>query len=186
MTGTMRDSRAQKIFRSALEGILLAAMVALLVLLTVLVSAALLPPWQTLVVLLVILGLLVLKFGRSFNRWYSDAKFALVSTFIHDEPASITAPATPTSMPWSNAHLKKVTVRSGFVVGKLIRELQLRTVSGASIVAIERSGKPTVNPGPDTEILEGDDLLILGNPDQLDAAQRIIHAGPELDNSLHI
>jgi len=187
MTGTMRDSRAQKIFRSALEGILLAAMVALLVLLTVLVSAALLPPWQTLLVLLAIVGLLVLKFGRSFNRWYSGAKFALVSTFVHEEPASPAARALPpASMPLSDAYLKKITVRSGFVVGKLIRELQLRTVSGASIVAIEREGKPNVNPGPDTEIFEGDELLLLGNAAQLEAAQRIIHAGPEIDNSLHI
>ena len=56
--------------------------------------------------------------------------------------------------------------------GKLIRELALRTVTGASVVAIERAGETLVNPGPDEEILGGDQILVLGRREQLEAARR--------------
>jgi CPA2 family monovalent cation:H+ antiporter-2 len=55
--------------------------------------------------------------------------------------------------------------------GKLIRELQLRTRTGASIVGIERNGASIINPGPDEELQPGDQVLLLGNPSQLDAAR---------------
>ena len=60
--------------------------------------------------------------------------------------------------------------------GKLIRELQLRTVTGASIVGIERNGTSLINPGPDEELLPGDQVLLLGNRTQLDAAKMEISA----------
>ena len=55
--------------------------------------------------------------------------------------------------------------------GKLIRELALRTQTGASIVAIERKGATLVNPGPDEEIAANDQVLLLGTRKQLDAAR---------------
>ena len=45
---------------------------------------------------------------------------------------------------------------------KLIRELQLRSHTGASIIGIERSGASLVNPGPDEELQPGDQVLLLG------------------------
>jgi K+/H+ antiporter YhaU regulatory subunit KhtT len=49
--------------------------------------------------------------------------------------------------------------------GRLVRELELRARTGASIVAIERAGKTLVNPGPDDEVQAGDKLLLLGSAD---------------------
>ena len=46
--------------------------------------------------------------------------------------------------------------------GKLLRELQLRSTTGASAVGIERAAGPIVNPGPDEELREGDCVLLLG------------------------
>jgi CPA2 family monovalent cation:H+ antiporter-2 len=54
---------------------------------------------------------------------------------------------------------------------KLIRELALRTTTGASVVGIERAGKAIINPGPDEELLPGDQILIIGSPAQLTAAR---------------
>jgi uncharacterized protein with PhoU and TrkA domain len=54
--------------------------------------------------------------------------------------------------------------------GKLIRELELRTKTGASIVGIERSGQSVVNPGPDEEIRGGDEILLLGTEEHLKSA----------------
>jgi CPA2 family monovalent cation:H+ antiporter-2 len=56
-------------------------------------------------------------------------------------------------------------------VGKLIRELELRTRTGASIVGIERGGTNLINPGPDEELSAGSQILLLGTPAQLIAAQ---------------
>ena len=54
--------------------------------------------------------------------------------------------------------------------GRLIRELELRARTGASIVAVERAGKTLVNPGPDDEVHAGDTLLLLGSAGQLEKA----------------
>ena len=57
-------------------------------------------------------------------------------------------------------------------VGKLIRELELRTRTGTSIVGIERSqGQRIINPGPDEELQSGDQVLLLGTRTQLDSAR---------------
>jgi CPA2 family monovalent cation:H+ antiporter-2 len=55
--------------------------------------------------------------------------------------------------------------------GRLIRELRLRTETGATIVAIERAGVSTVNPDPDEELLASDKILLLGRTDQLEKAR---------------
>ena len=53
----------------------------------------------------------------------------------------------------------------------MIRELQLRTLTGASIVGIERKGANIINPSPDEEIQVGDRVLLIGNKQQLSAAR---------------
>ena len=58
--------------------------------------------------------------------------------------------------------------------GKLIRELQLRTRTGASIVGIERNGSSVINPGPDDELLPGDRVLLIGTATQLAAARGVL------------
>jgi CPA2 family monovalent cation:H+ antiporter-2 len=58
--------------------------------------------------------------------------------------------------------------------GRLIRELQLRTETGASIVGIERAGATMVNPGPDEELLGGDKVLLLGQRGQLETARSLL------------
>ncbi len=56
--------------------------------------------------------------------------------------------------------------------GRLIRELELRTKTGAStIVAIERNGVSLINPGPDEELQVNDQVLVLGNEAHLKKAR---------------
>jgi len=67
--------------------------------------------------------------------------------------------------------LKTVVVGAGSpAAGKLIRELALRSRTGASIVGMERGGTNLINPGPDEELHAGDQVLLLGTPAQLAAA----------------
>jgi K+/H+ antiporter YhaU regulatory subunit KhtT len=59
----------------------------------------------------------------------------------------------------------------------LIRELQLRTLSGASIVGIDRNGDSVINPGPDEALRAGDQVLLLGSTEQLTSAKRLLDPG---------
>ena len=71
------------------------------------------------------------------------------------------------------AHLETVLLTPNSpCIGRLIRELQLRSETGASIVAIERAGKTLVNPGPDEELMAEDQILLLGSSEQIDRARR--------------
>jgi CPA2 family monovalent cation:H+ antiporter-2 len=54
--------------------------------------------------------------------------------------------------------------------GRSIRELQLRKMTGVTIIAMVRSGKTLTNPSPDEVIDAGDIVVMVGNHAQLDQA----------------
>ena len=138
-------------------------------------SSTLLPTLNVLLVLLVVVGLLAWLLWRFFIRIYSKAQFALQSTFT-EPPAPPKKPKPKPSL-LHEANLETVTIaKDSPVVGKLIRELQLRTQTGASVVGIERDGTNLLNPGPDEELLAEDQVLLLGNRDQLEAGKAMLNA----------
>lgn len=65
------------------------------------------------------------------------------------------------------------------VLGRSIREVDLRAATGVSIIAIVRDGKPATNPGPDWTFAAGDLLILLGGHKQLDAAKALFSPPPE-------
>jgi len=136
-------------------------------------SSTLLPPLNVLLVLLVIIGLIAWRLWSSFIKVYSKAQIALQETFAQPpEPRHDTAQIAKPSL-LRDADLETVIVIAGSpAIGKLIRELELRTKTGASIVAIERSGVNTVNPGPDEELQVNDQVLLLGSTAQLEKARK--------------
>jgi CPA2 family monovalent cation:H+ antiporter-2 len=139
-------------------------------------SSTLLPSVNVLLVLLGLIGVLAWLLWRSFNRVYSSAQAALMDTFAQlPEPKPAHAvTATETGL-LAAADLATVTVADGSpAAGRMIRELGLRTRTGASIVALERTGLKLVNPGPDEEIHAGDTLLVLGTAQQIEQAVRLL------------
>lgn len=136
-------------------------------------SLPLLPPLHLLVVLVLLVALALAFFGQSFNRWYSRAKFSLVE--IWTQPPVEAEEEQPMPALLREARLETIPVAGASpCAGRLIRELELRARTGASIVAIERGGKTLVNPGPDDEVRAGDKLLLLGSAIQLSAARPIL------------
>ena len=87
-------------------------------------------------------------------------------------------PLLPPLLRHANLRTLQLTAASP-ASGRLIRELRLRTLCGASIVGIDRGNQSVINPGPDEEIIEGDLVLILGTPAQLDAAAAALGLSPE-------
>lgn len=140
-------------------------------------SSTLLPPLRVLPVLLGFVGLLAWLMWRSFSRIYTSAQAALMDTFAQPPaPRPVSAGTTESSL-LAEANLETVTVPAGSpAAGKLIRELGLRTRTGASIVALERPNVKMVNPGPDEEIQAGDQLLLLGTTQQLEQAVLLFQA----------
>lgn len=138
-------------------------------------SSTLLPSFNVLLVLVAIASGLAWLLWRHLHRVYSTAQAALVDTF-NQPPLPKHAHVTTTEASLlADADLSTVTVAPGSVaVGRLIRELGLRSRTGASIVALERPGAKLVNPGPDEEILVGDKLLLLGTPAQIEQAIDLI------------
>ncbi len=136
-------------------------------------SAALLPRGATVVALLLIVSLVTILLWRFFIQIHARAQRAILETFAETPPA--VAAETPHQLILHQAQVEPLTVVAGSAAdGKLLREIELRTKTGASAVGIERGGIQTINPGPDEELRAGDTLLLLGNPDQLATARALI------------
>lgn len=142
-------------------------------------SSTLLPTFKVLLVLLAIVALVAWLMWRSFIRIYSKAQAALRETFAQPPaPRSEGAPAKLPSL-LREANLESVTLAlSSPAVGKLIRELELRTRTGASIIGIERGGENLLNPDPDEELQAADQVLLVGSRAQLEAAKAALSSRP--------
>jgi CPA2 family monovalent cation:H+ antiporter-2 len=141
-------------------------------------SSTLLPTFNVLLVLVTIVACITLLLWRTFIRVYSQAQAALQETFA--QPAQPRSSPAPTALPTllREADLETVVIPdTSAAVGKLIREIELRTRTGASIVGIERGGGNIINPGPDEEVHSGDQVLLLGTRAQLDAARMALANG---------
>ena len=150
-------------------------------LLVLALSSTLLPPTEVLLVLVLIVGLVMWVWWRAFVKWHSKAQVALIETFERPPPSR---PESTTQFfrLLSHAQLRVVPVeKDSPVAGKLIRELELRSRTGASVVGIERNGENIVNPGPDEELRVGDKLLLLGSSDQLAQVAELFHVAKEED-----
>lgn len=146
-----------------------------LLLVVLLLSAAILPSRGMLVTSAALVFLAAVVMWRSSIRVYANAQIALRDTF-KQPPTPKPAEAPAELMPLlKEAQLKHVEIMPGSPgAGRLIGELQLRSVSGASIVGIEREGGNTINPGPDEELRPGDKVLLLGSAEQLVSGQRLL------------
>ncbi|HMP72352.1 MAG TPA: cation:proton antiporter [Kiritimatiellia bacterium] len=168
------DSARKRLLGSILSSTMLVVQYVLLAVVTLIVSSTLLPPLFTLVVMLGLVAGAITLFGRDLNRWYSRGKFALLETFS-ETPVEVEAQVVEKARVPHDL-LKEATLRTALVsegsgcAGKLIRELELRSQYGVSVVAIRRAEEDMINPGPDVEIRKDDMLLLLGSPEELEEA----------------
>ncbi len=161
--------------RGVISSTVMVAGLAGLVMVTLVLSSAILPSWNVLVVLGLVLVVAGILLRRLFTRVYAKAQIALLETFSttpdhHHEPAA----AAPLPPLLRDAQLRTVTVEDGtWVVGQSIADLKLRQSTGASIVGIERGGNNIVNPSASEVLQGGDQVLLLGMQDQLLASENI-------------
>lgn len=74
-----------------------------------------------------------------------------------------------------NVRLQRVTVSPDFTfIGKTLREMPFRKVSGANVLNIERGSRMIIIPSGSEPIYPGDHLLAVGTPEQLKSFSGII------------
>ncbi|MBX3747975.1 MAG: cation:proton antiporter [Verrucomicrobiae bacterium] len=145
---------------------------------------ALLPSGQAVagVVLLVVLFLSVVAFilRRRLARWQSRLEVELLQQLKRASHATATSAWSAELVKPSNdweLEIDEVTLpRDSAHGGKAIGKFALRKEYGCSIVGIDRQGFGIVNPGADTILYPRDKLLVLGAPEQLAKAARMLGA----------
>jgi len=81
----------------------------------------------------------------------------------------------PDNVDWPISFLEVRVTPDSVIVGQTIRNIPLRSATGVSILAISRAGKLHYEPGPDFQIYPGDRVIIMGPPDGLSDAEKIIN-----------
>jgi CPA2 family monovalent cation:H+ antiporter-2 len=160
--------------RTVVGAVVFSAGIGVLAVALLVLSSALLPPLRLLLIFIPAVALVAVLLRRQLVRVYAGAQIALKDSLTPIAPAPAGSPSALSPL-LQDAHLDTTTVgASSPAVGKTIADLQLRSTSGASIVAIERGGTRTINPGPDARLEPGDVLLLLGDRQQLDAAVALV------------
>lgn len=161
--------------RAVVSTIVFAAGCVGLLLCILLLSSAILPTWNVLIVLAAVLIAATILLRRRFIQLHARAQGALQETLSQPPVTRHHGDTRALSSVLHEAALKTVGLHSeSSAAGKMIIELKLRSKTGASIVGIERNGSNLVNPGPYEELLAGDNVLLLGNEEQLAAAQQFL------------
>ncbi|PLX13944.1 MAG: hypothetical protein C0594_00645 [Marinilabiliales bacterium] len=81
---------------------------------------------------------------------------------LRDSSDSLDMEKTKISIPGNEINTVKI-VKESSVRGKSLKEMDLRSKYGVTVVAISRSGKAISNPDPDLKFMEGDIVHILGS-----------------------
>lgn len=116
-------------------------------------------------------------------RVYSRAQGSLAAMLSEPEPAEGAAVPLPPPFPELSGGVAVETVeleslRTGAAIGQTLRDLNLRGRTGATLIAIERQGKRLTNPDPNQPFAGGDRLFLLGSPEQILAAVRLLTHPP--------
>ncbi len=164
--------RHTTIIRAVVANVILVAGAGVLGLWVLVVSAPFLPTWPGLLAPVAIMGVLAGLFWRFFVRLHAKAQLALRET-LAEPPAPPETGRLETIL--RNAQLEALSLAPDSpAAGKLISELELRSRTGASVVAIERDGDNIINPDANEELRPGDRLFLLGTREQIAAARQLL------------
>jgi CPA2 family monovalent cation:H+ antiporter-2 len=161
--------------RTVVSGVIFVAGCAGMLFYLLLLSSAVLPSWNLLIVLALVLAATAFLLRRAFMKVHARAQFALQTT-LNEAPL----PPTEQEQPKLPALLRNAALVMHSVspespsAGKVIAEIRLRSRTGASIVGIERGHETIINPTADEELRVGDAVLLLGDERQIDEARKVL------------
>jgi CPA2 family monovalent cation:H+ antiporter-2 len=147
---------------------------AAIALFTFALSYAMLPPGPFLAAILVVTALLAYLLRTAFNTVYFQGKAALAQT-LGEAPAATQVAEVPITPGLHEARLEMLQLAPWMAgTGKSLRELELKTRTGALVVGIERGDQEIVNPDADETLLAGDRLLLLGKKTHIAGALELL------------
>jgi len=162
--------------RSVIGQVFVLGSLVVMTFITILLSTSILRSLESMVLLLLIVTISATVFRSILLRVYSRAEIALHETLL-ELPLLRPEEAKPMPELLREAELETIEIPSNSaMVSRKLREIPLRLQTGASIVAIERTGQRLINPGPDEVLLSGDRVLLLGHADQLPGARDLLAA----------
>jgi len=168
------DLKNKLVMRAMVSNTTLFAGIIGLGLLVLVLSSVLLPSWEVFVVLGSIAVLVAVLLRTFFIRIYSRAQVTIRET-LSREPLHH-APESDKPMPSLLENAELLTAHIGPrspALGRQIRELELRTRTGATAVAIRRGNETIISPEPEFEFQQGDQVLLIGSERQLGEARRL-------------
>jgi CPA2 family monovalent cation:H+ antiporter-2 len=160
--------------RAVISQVFVLVSIVVMTLITILLSTTILNSLESLVMLLLVVTVAATLFRSILLRLYSRAEVALHETLVqlpllHPEEAK----PMPELLREAELETLEIPAESAVALRKL-RDIPLRSQTGASIVAIERSGERLINPGPDEVLRPGDRVLLLGQVEQLPGARELL------------
>jgi len=152
---------------------------ALLGLYILMLGSAILPPWPVLIGLLAALAALTRIFWTLHIRLYARAQHALHEVLSDTQDWFSQHPIGAMPYFFREARLGAVILSGeSRVAGRVIRELNLRAETGATIIGIDRGARTIINPDSDETFHSGDRVLLLGTDAQIERARIWMRAEP--------
>lgn len=138
-------------------------------------GSAILPPLKTLVIMAIAVIAIAVAFWRFNVLIYSKAQVALREVFAGSQPWLNLLSFSAAQSIFSEARLADALITpQSPAANKIIHELNLRAVTGATIIGLEREGKMLINPPANEVLRPGDRIYLLGAGPQLEKAHSIL------------
>jgi monovalent cation:H+ antiporter-2, CPA2 family len=114
----------------------------------------------------------------SFRHIHEKIEKLVLNIFEHEKPQENTKTIAQDELiklireeyPWEVETMDFLLPFNQSAINQSIRDLRLRSETGASIVSLYRGDESIPNPSPDIQLLPGDVLLIMGDSKQIQAA----------------
>jgi CPA2 family monovalent cation:H+ antiporter-2 len=169
------DQPGNPVPRLITEWIMTIAGTLVLTLFILMFGSTILPPQKTLAIMAIIIISIAAVFWKFNIRIYSKAQVALREVFAGGQPWLNFLSFSAAQSIFSEARLADMLVSpKSPAANKLIRDLNIRSLTGATIIGLEREGKMVVNPPADETLLPNDRIYLLGAADQLEKARTLL------------
>ena len=138
-------------------------------------GSAILPPQRLLIFLVIAVVAVTIVFWKFNILIYSKAQSALREVFSENQPWVNLLTFSATQNIFREAHLADTLVsQQSPAADRLIRDLNMRALTGATIIGLEREGKTFINPSADETLRPGDRIYLLGTNVQLEQARKLL------------
>lgn len=123
-------------------------------------------------------------FFRQIEASYHWFESRFLSTFEPVRKTGRTTDVLRQLAPW-DAHLVRIKVHpNSDIAGLRLRDAQLRSRFGMSVIAIQRGVQSLIAPQPDEQIFPKDEILVLGTDEQVEAARSHLEQPPGLSGEV--